>query len=246
MTTATDGRFTGTGVLVTGAASGIGRRIGERFAAEGARVVCLDRVVPHATDHLACAVVADVGDESSVAAAFDDAAATVGGLSVVVHCAGIHHLAPLTATSVEAWQRVNDVNALGTFLVTRAAGAHMIARGDGGRVVNIASMAAKQGGAHEAAYAASKAAVVALSRVAALEWGPHGITVNAVCPGYVPTEMGADSRTEEDVRRWSSLSPLGRLGTPDDVAGLVLFLASAEGAYLTGQALNVTGGMAMH
>lgn len=239
-------RFTGTGVLVTGGASGIGRRIAERFAAEGARVVCLDVRVPADDSHLAAAVVADVSDEEQVAGALAAAERAVGDVSVVVQCAGVHHLAPLAETSVADWRRVNDVNALGTFLVTRAAGAHMVARGLAGRIVNIASMAAKQGGAHEVAYTASKAAVVGLSRVAALEWGVHGITVNAVCPGYVPTEMGAESRTEEDIRRWSALSPLGRLGTPDDVAGLVLFLASEEGGYLTGQALNVTGGMAMH
>ena len=96
------------------------------------------------------------------------------------------------------------------------------------------------------AYAASKAAVVALTRVSALELGAHGIRVNAMCPGYVLTEMGADTRTPEKVALWSSYSPLGRLGTTDDVAGLALFLASDEGSYFTGQAVNVTGGMVMH
>ena len=128
----------------------------------------------------------------------------------------------------------------------QVAAGSMVAAGRGGSIVTIASMAAKQGGAGQGHYAASKAAVVALTRVAAQEWGEHGITVNALCPGYILTEMGADTRTEDDIRTWCSYSPLGRLGTPADVAGLATFLASPDGAYLTGQALNVTGGMVMH
>jgi 3-oxoacyl-[acyl-carrier protein] reductase len=122
----------------------------------------------------------------------------------------------------------------------------MIAAGRGGRILNLASMAAKSGGAHEGAYAASKAAVVALSRAAALEWGEHDITVNAICPGYVLTEMGAATRTDEDVAAWKARSPLGRLADPQDVAGVACFLASADGAYLTGQAIDVSGGMITH
>lgn len=239
------GRFTGVGVVVTGSSSGIGRHLAERFAAEGAAVVGID-LAPSSSAALAGCLTADVSDESSVAAAFAAAAGLVDAISVVVNSAGIHHLAPFAETTVDAWRRVHDVNALGAFLVTREAGRHMLATGRGGRIVNIASMAAKTRAADEVAYAASKAAVVALSRVAALEWGPHGVTVNAICPGYVPTEMGADTRTEDDIRRWSALSPLGRLGTPADVAGLTLFLASDEGSYFTGQAFNVTGGMVMH
>ena len=108
-----------------------------------------------------------------------------------------------------------------------------------------AAEAAKAGGAMEAHYAASKSAVVALTRAAAIEWGGHGVTVNAICPGYVLTEMGAGTRTEEQVAQWTAKSPLGRLGVPDDVAGLVAYLAT-DGGYVTGQALNVTGGMVMH
>ncbi|GAA4111977.1 3-oxoacyl-[acyl-carrier-protein] reductase [Nocardioides fonticola] len=239
-------RFTGTGVVVAGGASGIGARIAERFAAEGARVVVLDRAAPRCDDHLAGVIAADLVDESSVTAGFAAAVEELGQVPVVVNSAGIHLLAPLLETSLADWQRIQDVNARGTFLLTRVAAAHMVDAGLPGRIVNIASMAAKQGGAREIAYAASKAAVVAISRVAALELGCHGITVNAICPGYVPTDMGAETRSEDDVRRWCSMSPLGRLGTPDDVAGLTLFLASPEGSYMTGQALNVTGGMAMH
>jgi 3-oxoacyl-[acyl-carrier protein] reductase len=123
---------------------------------------------------------------------------------------------------------------------------HMIDGGTGGKIVNLASMAAKTGGAGEGAYPMSKAAVVALTRVAALEWGKYGITANSICPGYILTEMGAATRTEELMREWSSYSPLGRLGDVADVAGVAVFLSSSEADYLTGQAINVTGGMVMH
>jgi 3-oxoacyl-[acyl-carrier protein] reductase len=110
----------------------------------------------------------------------------------------------------------------------------------------MASMGAKRAGAHQAHYAASKAAVVSLTQAAAIELGPHGITVNAICPGYVLTEMGAATRTPEMVAGWSATSPLGRCAEPADVAGMALFLASDDAAYCTGQAFNVTGGMMMH
>ncbi|BDZ48427.1 hypothetical protein GCM10025867_06680 [Frondihabitans sucicola] len=127
----------------------------------------------------------------------------------------------------------------------QAAARTMIAAGGGGKIINLASMAAKKGGAGEGAYPASKAAVVALTRVAALEWGEHGINVNCLCPGYVLTEMGAATRTDEMVASWSALSPLGRCASPADVAGVALFLATPDADYLTGQAINVTGGMVM-
>jgi 3-oxoacyl-[acyl-carrier protein] reductase len=122
----------------------------------------------------------------------------------------------------------------------------MLDNGIRGKIINLASMAAKKGGAGEGAYPASKAAVVALTRQAALEWGCHGITANALCPGYILTEMGAPTRTPQDIETWSAYSPLGRLGEPSDVSGVALFLAGPDSDYLTGQAINVTGGMIMH
>jgi len=124
--------------------------------------------------------------------------------------------------------------------------APVMIRAGRGRIVNMASMAAKVGTPGEAHYAASKAAVVALTRVAAMELGPSGINVNCVCPGYVLTEMGADTRTPEQVEAWTAGSPLGRLQSVADVAGVVRWLASDEAASCTGQSINVTGGMVMH
>jgi 3-oxoacyl-[acyl-carrier protein] reductase len=121
----------------------------------------------------------------------------------------------------------------------------MAARG-GGRIINMASMGGKLGAPGQAHYCASKAAVIAFTRVCAMEFGARGINVNCICPGYVLTEMGAATRTAEKVATWSAKSPLNRLAETSDVANVALFLASAESSYCTGQAFNVTGGMVMH
>ena len=162
---------------------------------------------------------------------------------LLVNNAGIFAKTPLLEMDLGEWDDLHRVNARSMVVVMQALAPGMIASGRGGRVVNMASMAAKRGTPGEAAYAASKAAVVALSRIAAMELGPHGITVNSICPGYVLTEMGAATRSADQVAAWTAMSPLGRLGDPADVASVVAFLASDDGAYITGQALNVTGGM---
>ena len=164
---------------------------------------------------------------------------------LLVNNAGVFSKTPLLEMTLEEWDHVQQVNVRSMVVVIKALAPAMIGSGAGGRIVNLASMAAKLGTPGEAAYAASKAAVVALTRVAAMELGPHGVTVNSICPGYVLTEMGADTRTHEQVAAWTAKSPLGRLGEPDDVASTVVFLASDDGSYMTGQALNVTGGMCM-
>ncbi|GLI28027.1 3-oxoacyl-ACP reductase [Agromyces rhizosphaerae] len=242
-------RLDGRRAIVTGAARGIGRAIAERFAAEGASVAVLDldADAARATAHEigARAFPVDLADHDAARAAVAGAAEALGGLDVLVNNAGVLRLGPLLEITADEWDLVQRVNARSMLSTTQAAAPVMIAAG-AGRIVNLASMAAKSGGANEAAYAASKAAVVALTRATALELGPHGITANALCPGYILTDMGAATRTDDDVARWSARSPLGRLGDPADVAGAALFLASDDGAYLTGQALNVTGGMIMH
>jgi len=247
-------RFGGTRVVVVGGAGGIGGRIAERFAEEGADVLVLD-LLRGADPALGGASSAgpgrgirhcDLVDAVSVEAAFAVALAELGGIDVLVNSAGILARGSLLDLTPERWDLVMDINARGTLFAMQHAARAMIDQGAGGTIVNIASMAAKAGGADEGAYAASKAAVVGLTRAAALEWGEHLIRVNALLPGYVLTDMGKDTRTDEDVATWSKKSPLGRLGTPDDVAGFALFLASVDGAYLTGQSFNVTGGMIMH
>lgn len=231
-------------VIVTGGSGGIGAAIVARFTADGARVAVLDRRTP-AEDAASVFFAVDLRDPLDTRRAVGEAVEALGGIDVLVNCAGVFQHASLLDITVDDWDLVLDINARAT-LVTMQAVAPLMLEARGGSIVNIASMAAKQGGGGEGHYAASKAAVVALTRAGAQEWGCHGITVNAVCPGYVLTDMGADTRSEDDVRAWSAKSPLGRLGVPEDVAGVTHFLASPAGGYLTGQAINVTGGMIMH
>ena len=143
------------------------------------------------------------------------------------------------------WDHTFAVNVRAMLVTIQVAAKTMIANGRG-TIINMASMGGKVGGPNQAHYAASKAAVISLTQVAAKELGPSGIRVNCICPGYVLTEMGAATRTPEMVREWSSKSPLGRLAEPSDVANMAVFLASDEASYCTGQAMNVTGGMVMH
>jgi 3-oxoacyl-[acyl-carrier protein] reductase len=235
-------------MIVTGGGRGIGLGIVRRFVAEGARVAVLDIDEPGATRSLAplgevvTVVPVDLAEAAAVAPAIETAIRVMGGLDVLVNNAGVFLTAALDELTLADWDRVMAVNARAVLLATQAA-LPALRRSAAGRVVNIASMAARRGAVGEAAYAASKAAVIGLTRVAAVELGPQGITVNAICPGYVLTDMGAATRRPEDVARWTAQSPLGRLARVEDVAGLVSFLASADGAYLTGQALDCSGGM---
>ena len=243
MSAATSGR----GVLVIGGAGGIGDGVVARFLAAGERVVVIDRAP--VTGENAAAItgefLCDVADAVAFVDAIGAAEDLLGGIDAAVNCAGILRISTVADTTLEEWDLVQAVNARASFVAIREIGVRMLAAG-GGSIVTIASMAAKHGGHEEIASAASKAAVVAMTRVAALEWGRQGVRVNAVCPGYIPTRMGADSRTAEDVARWESQTSLGRLGTPQDVADVVHFLSGPESAYMTGQALNITGGMVMH
>jgi 3-oxoacyl-[acyl-carrier protein] reductase len=242
-------RFAGRRVAVTGAARGIGAEIARRFAAEGAKVAVLDRLAVEAKDVAAeiggSAHEVDLRDVAGTRAAVRQAIGELGGIDVLVNNAGILRFAALLDIDPDEWDDVLAVNTRSMLVTTQVAARVMIDAG-GGVIVNSASMGGKAGGAGQAHYAASKAAVIALTRAAAAELGPHGIRVNCVCPGYVATEMGAATRTPEKIAEWSAMSPLGRLGEPEDVAGVVAFLASDDAAYLTGQAFNVTGGMITH
>lgn len=241
--------------LVTGAARGIGRQVAQRLADEGMRMTLLDvdpAVESTAAEMGAAGVIADLRDDEVTRRALASAAAGAPDPAgspdadpywLLVNNAGVFAKTTLLEMDLDEWDDLHRVNARSMVVVMQALVPGMIASGRGGRVVNMASMAAKRGTPGEAAYAASKAAVVALSRIAAMELGPHGITVNSICPGYVLTEMGAATRSADQMAAWTAMSPLGRLGDPADVASVVAFLASDDGAYITGQALNVTGGM---
>jgi NAD(P)-dependent dehydrogenase (short-subunit alcohol dehydrogenase family) len=204
-------------------------------------------------------VACDVTDEAQVVALFDAALAEHGRVDVVVNCAGLAiGLSPVTELSLSDWQVNQDVMATGAFLVAREAARRMVPRRSG-RIITIASQAGKTGMPLLAAYCAAKFAVVGLTQSMAAELGEHGITVNAVCPGTIDTPLlavkggvyetfsGAAGRTEDDYRRRLARQiPARRFGTPEDIAAAVVYLASEGASFVTGEALNVTGGQEMH
>lgn len=238
------------GVVVTGGARGIGAEIVRRFAADGAAVAILDLLESEAesvaTEVGGTAHHCDLVDAHATRSAMAAARDAVGGIDVLVNNAGVFRITPLLDISPDEWDWIFAINVRAMLVTTQCAAADMIERGAGGRIVNIASMGGKVGAAGQAHYAASKAAVISLTQVSAAELGPHRITVNSICPGYVLTEMGAVTRTPAQVASWSSLSPLGRVGETTDVAAVAAFLASDDAAYVTGQAINVSGGMILH
>ncbi len=202
------------------------------------------------------AVDCDVRRETDVERVFD-AAAELGGVDILVNNAGIGYLMkPIFDATLDEWQAVLDVNLTGAWLCTRAAAKRMRERGRGGRIVNIASQAAKSGFPNLAAYVASKHGMVGLTRATAVELGQHGITVNAVCPNHVTTGLGAEQNeyfsrflgmsVDEYLDAMRSRIPVGRIGRATDTANAVVFLCSPAADFITGEALNVSGGEEMH
>jgi len=243
------GRLVGKRALITGAARGIGAEIAATFRREGAALALLDvdieRLRKTAAPLDAVAHAVDLADTEATVAVTSRAIQDLGGLDILVNNAGILKMAPLMEIDPADWDLTFAVNVRAMLVTTQVAAKAMIPNGKG-TIINMASMGGKVGAPNQAHYAASKAAVISLTQVAAKELGVHGITVNCICPGYVLTEMGAATRTDAMVKEWSAKSPLGRLAEPADVANMALFLASDEASYCTGQAMNVTGGMVMH
>lgn len=244
------GRLAGLRAVVTGAARGIGAEIAATYAAEGAQLVLIDLLadeVGAVAERIgATAVTGDLRSPESAREAMGHAIAALGGIDILMNNAGVLRFSSILEMDVAEWDLMFEVNARSMLLTTQVAAKAMIAQGTGGKIVNMASMGGKLGSPNQAHYCASKAAVIAFTRVCAMEFGAHGINVNCICPGYVLTEMGAATRTEEMVAAWSAKSPLNRLAQPSDVARTALFLASSDADYCTGQAMNVSGGMVMH
>ena len=248
--------------LITGGGRGIGRAIALAFAREGARVAVaarsLDQVeqvareIANQFSTKALPVVCDVSDVASVEKLFHSLTESFGrGPDILVNNAGIAESAPITKTDDELWHRILAINLSGTFYCTRAALPQMVEHG-WGRIINMASIAGKTGAPYIAAYSASKHGVLGLTRSAALEVAAKGITVNAICPGYVDTEMttrGIENITkktrlsaDEAMESIKKMSPQNRIIDPEEVAALALLLASEEGRGINGQAINVDGG----
>jgi NAD(P)-dependent dehydrogenase (short-subunit alcohol dehydrogenase family) len=254
-------RFTDKCVFVTGAAQGIGRAIAAAFLAEGARVCLTDLNGEGVTatarelagDGRATPMQLDVTDRSAVQECVDRAVDELGGIDILINNAGVITMKPTVDLTEEEWDLNMDVNAKGVFLCTQVVLRHMLERGDG-CVVSTASQAGKRGYKLFSHYCASKAAVINFTRAVAVEVAPH-VRLNCVCPGIVNTDMmereyawetAMTGEPKEAIKeRWMAGIPMGRFQEPEDVAGVVLFLASDDASEMTGQAINVTGGMVM-
>ncbi|QIG53542.1 SDR family oxidoreductase [Altererythrobacter sp. BO-6] len=265
------GKFAGKIVVVTGSGKhkGLGQGILQAFADEGANCVVSDLSIDAEAEEVAAelrgrgaevlTVACDVSDAGQCQALVAAAVERFGGIDVLVNNAGIGFKmkALLEVEIADEWDKVISVNLSGAFYCTQAAARAMVEKGKGGRIINIASQAAKTGFPHLVAYVSSKHGMVGLTRASAVELGKHGITVNAVCPNHVTTGLGAQQNeyfsrllgfdsVEAYLANMSAKNPMGRPGLPSDTAAACVWLASEAAFYVTGEALNVSGGEEMH
>jgi NAD(P)-dependent dehydrogenase (short-subunit alcohol dehydrogenase family) len=274
-------RFEKKVALITGVGrtTGIGAGIARRFAQEGADVaisdICADykdtpgygmgswEQLNKTAEELrglgvrATAIRCDVTKSEDVEAMVEQTVTELGRIDILVNNAGGSPGAgPVMMMEESAWRRTLEINATGTYLCSKAAAQRMLLQGNGGKIVNLSSRTAKTPTVYLAAYIAAKQAIIGLTRTMALEMGPFKINVNAVCPGYIDTELmreghvkmaeAAGVSVEDIVAEKIKNIPLGRGGTPEDVAGVVAFLCSKDADYMTGQAINISGGWEMH
>jgi NAD(P)-dependent dehydrogenase (short-subunit alcohol dehydrogenase family) len=257
-----EGLLKGTRTVVTGAARGIGLSVARRFAEEGASVILADVNIEGASRAArdlhrdgfkqVMAIELDVTDEASLTSAVQRSVADLGGVDCVVANAGILHLSHVVDMRVDDWRRVVDVNLTGVFLTCKFFARQMLEQGHGGRIIVTGSLFSRRGGVENGAYAAAKFGVLGLTECLAAELAPHGVLVNAVCPGQVDTPMmkqlireraqrGGDGADAVEARLLSRI-PTGRLADPAEVADAYVFLASRLSRYVTGQAIVVDGG----
>ncbi|KAH7872719.1 MAG: short chain oxidoreductase [Lentinula lateritia] len=247
--------------LITGSSQGIGKAIAIRLASDGFEIAINDipaksltleatqKEIQELTGKRALICVGDVSVEEEVKGMIEEVVKSLGGIDVMVANAGICPCGPLNDVTLDEWERAFAVNVRGTFLCYKYASLQMIAQGRGGRLIGASSGGGKQGQRLMGLYSSTKFAIRGLTQSAALEYGKHGITVNAYCPGPIDTEMvrkaaqdvGGD--TEKVLKMYAQMSAVGRIGNPADVANLVSFLASKHSEYLTGQTIIIDGGL---
>ncbi|MFX0064147.1 MAG: SDR family NAD(P)-dependent oxidoreductase [Candidatus Hermodarchaeota archaeon] len=237
--------------IITGAAQGMGKAVAEKFAEEGALLILVD-IKKEKLQEVALLLEekeievksydCDVSDENQVHHLVETVLKSFGKIDILINCAGILYPTPFHEMSVKEWDKVLSVNLKGVFLFMREVYPHMKDRGDG-RIVNFSSTAGLTvstiGGAH---YTASKHAVIGLTKAVAKEGGSYGVRVNAVCPGLIDTEMVREIIEEPKIKNYEQSFPISRLGNPEEVAELVLFLVSDRSTYITGASLNISGG----
>ena len=242
-------RLQGKSALITGSARGIGRAFAEAYVGEGAIVAIADINLQAAEKTAAeigpaaYAVRLDVTDQASIDAAIAAVEKKAGGLDILINNAALFDMGPIVEISRASYDRLFAVNVAGTLFMLQAAARSMIARGKGGRIINMASQAGRRGEALVAVYCAPKEAVISLTQSAGLDLIRHGINVNAIAPGYIETPMTADFRGDDATREFlTSLHPLGRLGQPEEIASVATFLASDAASFINGVVLPVDGG----
>lgn len=249
-------RLQGKTALITGAARGIGQAFAEAYIREGARVAIADidaaRVRATAAQIGAVPIVMDVTDQASIDAGVAEAARTLGGIDILINNAALFDLAPIVDITRASYDRLFSINVAGTLFTMQAVARHMIDRGRGGKIINMASQAGRRGEPLVAVYCATKAAVISLTQSAGLNLIAHGINVNAIAPGVVDGEHwdGVDAKFAEYENKprgqkkaeVGAAVPFGRMGTAADLTGMAIFLASPEADYIVAQTYNVDGG----
>ncbi len=252
------GRLQGKSALITGSARGIGRAFAEAYVREGATVAIADIDIERATrtaeeiGPAAYAVRLDVTDQASIDAAVKAVEARTGGLDILINNAALFDLAPIVEISRESFNRLFSINVAGTLFMLQAAAKSMIGKGEGGKIINMASQAGRRGEALVALYCATKAAVISLTQSAGLDLIKHGINVNAIAPGVVDGEHwdGVDALFAkyenrplgEKKKLVGEAVPFGRMGRAEDLTGMAIFLATPEADYIVAQTYNVDGG----
>jgi D-sorbitol dehydrogenase (acceptor) len=249
-------QLSGKTALITGGARGIGAAIARGYLREGATVMVADlsdaAVQKAAADMDVLCVQMDVTQQDSINAAMAHAVAQMGGLDILVNNAGVYDLGPIVDITRDSYDRLFAVNVAGTLFTLQAAARQMLAQGRGGRIINLSSQAGRRGEPLGAVYCATKAAVISLTQSAGLDLIRHGISVNAIAPGVIDSDMwdhvdALFAKAEglpigEKKARVGAAVPFGRFGTPDEVAGMAVFLASDAAAYITAQTYGVDGG----